>query len=63
MSGADWLEIGIIVAADRRRSAFLAASEVAITRTNRVRAYRLREEGRRGAAALVADRGGPRAAT
>src|SRR5207249_1067030 len=30
-----------------------AASESAITRMNRVRAFRLREEGRRGAAALV----------
>ncbi len=32
---------------------FFAASEVAITRTNRVRAFRLREEGRRGAGQLT----------
>ncbi len=51
MSPADWLEIGIIVLLILV-VAFNAATEVAITRTNRVRALRLVEEGRRGAAAL-----------
>ena len=51
MSGTDWLEVGIIVVLIAV-VAFSAATEVAITRTNRVRAIRLIEEGRRGSAAL-----------
>ena len=51
MSATDWLEIGIIVVLIVV-VAFNAATEVAITRTNRVRALRLVEEGRRGAVAL-----------
>jgi Mg2+/Co2+ transporter CorB len=51
VSATDWLEIGIIVVLIAV-VAFNAASEVAITRTNRVRALRLVEEGRRGAVAL-----------
>ena len=51
MSGADWFEIGVIVVLIAV-VAFNSASEVAITRTNRVRAFRLLEEDRRGAAAL-----------
>ena len=52
MSGSDWLEIGI-VAILIVTVGFFAASESAITRTNRVRAMRLKEEGRRGAIALT----------
>ncbi len=51
MTPTDWLEIGTIVVLIGV-VAFNAATEVAITRTNRVRALRLVEEGRRGAAAL-----------
>ena len=51
MSGSDWLEVGVIIVLIVV-VAFCSASESAITRTNRVRAMRLREEGRRGAAAL-----------
>jgi hypothetical protein len=47
----DWFEIGVIVVLILV-VAFNAATEVAITRTNRVRALRLVEEGRRGAVAL-----------
>jgi putative hemolysin len=52
VSSADWLEIGVIVLLVGA-VALLGASEVVITRTNRVRALRLREEGRRGAASLL----------
>ena len=52
MSGTDWVEVGVVI--------FLivcvglmGASEVSITRVSRVRAYRLHEEGRRGAGSLV----------
>ena len=51
MSGTDWVQIGIIVLLIGV-VAFNAASEVAITRTNRIRAIRLAEENRRGAGAL-----------
>jgi CBS domain containing-hemolysin-like protein len=51
VSGTDWLEVGITVVLIGV-VAFNAGTEVAITRTNRVRALRLLEEGRRGAAAL-----------
>ena len=52
MTGSDWIQIGVI-ALLILLCAFFAGSETAITRTNRVRALRLREEGRRGATALV----------
>jgi len=52
VSGSDWLDIGIIVLLIAL-VAFNAATEIAITRTNRVRAIRLMEEKRRGAAALA----------
>ena len=51
MTGTDWLEIAIIVVLICV-VAFNAATEVAITRTNRVRAIRLLEDEYRGAAAL-----------
>ncbi len=51
MTSTDWFEIGIIVLLIFVVG-FNAATEVAITRTNRVRALRLVEEGRRGAVAL-----------
>ena len=51
MNGTDWLEVGIIIVLIAV-VAFSAATEVAITRTNRVRAVRLLEEHRRGAGAL-----------
>jgi CBS domain containing-hemolysin-like protein len=52
VTGTDWLEIGLIVLLIVAVGV-LGASEVSITRTNRVRAYRLLEDGRRGAASLV----------
>ncbi len=52
MTGADWMQIAVIVMLIVAVG-FLAASEVAITRTNRVRAITLAEEGRRGATALT----------
>ena len=51
MTGPDWLElvaVFVLIAA----VALMAASETAITRTNRVRAYHLVEEKRRGAPSL-----------
>jgi CBS domain containing-hemolysin-like protein len=51
MNSTDWLSIVAIVVSIVL-VAFNAATEVAITRTNRVRAFRLVEEGRRGANAL-----------
>ncbi|MEP6973136.1 MAG: hemolysin family protein [Actinomycetota bacterium] len=51
MSGTDWLDLGIIFLLIVV-VAFNAATEVAITRTNRVRALRLLEDNRRGAEAL-----------
>jgi CBS domain containing-hemolysin-like protein len=51
MTGADWGElIGILVLI--ASVALMAASETAIIRMNRVRAYHLAEEGRRGAPSL-----------
>jgi CBS domain containing-hemolysin-like protein len=52
VTSTDWLEVGVI-ALLILAVGFLAASEVAITRTNRVRALKLQEEGRRGANALA----------
>jgi putative hemolysin len=52
VTGSDWLEIGIILILIVAVG-FFAASESAITRTNRVRALRLKEDGRRGAVALT----------
>jgi len=52
VSGSDWLQIAIIIVLIICVG-FFAASESAITRTNRIRAMRLQEEGRRGSAALV----------
>ncbi|HEY1330580.1 MAG TPA: hemolysin family protein [Actinomycetota bacterium] len=51
MNAADWLEL-ICVVLLIGAVAFLAASETAITRTGRARAYRLVEEKRRGAKSL-----------
>ncbi len=52
MNSTDWFQLSLtlllIIAVG-----ILGASEVSITRINRVRAYRLREDGRRGAASLV----------
>jgi CBS domain containing-hemolysin-like protein len=51
VSGSDWLElIGILLLVSG--VAFLSAAEVTITRTGRARAYRLVEEGRKGAKSL-----------
>ena len=52
MSTSDWFEVLVIVLLIAV-VAFNAAAEIAITRTNRVRALRLLEENRRGAAALA----------
>jgi CBS domain containing-hemolysin-like protein len=48
----DWVEIAFVFLLIAL-AAMLAAAETSITRINRVRAYRLQEEGRRGAKALV----------
>ena len=48
----DWLSI-LVVLVSIVLVGFFAASEVAITRTNRVRAVRLREDGRRGSIPLA----------
>jgi CBS domain containing-hemolysin-like protein len=51
VSNSDWLEaIGVLLLV--LAVAFLSAAEVTITRTGRARAYRLAEEGRRGAKSL-----------
>ncbi len=52
MSGTDWFEIAVVILLIMA-VALLGAAEVSITRTNRVRAYRFQEEGRRGAGSLV----------
>jgi CBS domain containing-hemolysin-like protein len=52
MTSSDWLLLFIVVLSIAGVG-FFAASEVAITRTNRVRAFRLREEGRRGSGQLT----------
>ena len=52
MTATDWAGVAAIVVLIFL-AAVMAASEVAITRMNRVRAYHLREEERRGSASLV----------
>ena len=52
MTGGDWVQVVVILLLIAF-VALMAASETAITRMNRVRAYRLVEEGRRGASSLV----------
>ena len=52
MTGGDWVQIVVILVLITF-VALMAGSETAITRMNRVRAYRLQEEGRRGAPSLV----------
>jgi putative hemolysin len=52
MTSADWLSVALVLVSIVGVG-FFAASEVAITRMNRVRAFRLREDGRRGATQLV----------
>jgi magnesium and cobalt exporter, CNNM family len=52
VTSGDWLQVFVIVLLIVLVGV-LGASEISITRVNRVRAYRLREEGRRGAASLV----------
>jgi CBS domain containing-hemolysin-like protein len=52
MTSADWLSVALVIVSIVGVG-FFAASEVAITRMNRVRAFRLREDGRRGATQLV----------
>lgn len=52
MSGPDWFEL-VVVLLLIGTVGLLGASEVVITRTNRVRAHRFLEEKRRGSASLV----------
>jgi CBS domain containing-hemolysin-like protein len=52
VSGSDWFEIAVVIVLIMAVGV-LGAAEVSITRTNRVRAYRFQEEGRRGAGSLV----------
>ena len=52
VTSSDYLSL-VIVVLSIVGVGFFAASEVAITRINRVRAFRLREEGRRGAKQLT----------
>ena len=52
MSGGDWFELAVVLVLILLVGV-LGAAEVAITRTNRVRAYRFQEEARRGAGSLV----------
>ncbi|KYG11138.1 hypothetical protein BE21_08635 [Sorangium cellulosum] len=52
MTSADWVGLGA-VAVLILLAALMAAAEVVITRMSRVRAYRLRDENRQGAASLV----------
>jgi CBS domain containing-hemolysin-like protein len=52
VSAGDWFEIAVVLVLIGVVGV-LGAAEVSITRTNRVRAYRFQEEGRRGAASLV----------
>jgi len=52
VTGGDWIQVVVILVLIAF-VALMAASETAITRMNRVRAYRLQEEGRRGASSLV----------
>src|SRR5439155_20424288 len=48
----DFTELGVVLLLILV-AALLAAAETSITRMGRIRAYHLKEEGRRGAAALV----------
>ena len=52
VTAADWALLGVVVVLIGV-SAVFAAAETFITRVSKVRAYRLQEEGRRGAASLV----------
>ncbi len=52
MSAGDWVELVIVVLLILAVG-LMGASEVSITRINKVRAYRFAEEGRRGSRALV----------
>src|SRR5262249_23038754 len=52
VTSTDWLSLVLVIVAIVA-TGFFAASEIAITRMNRVRALRLQEEGRRGSTALV----------
>jgi putative hemolysin len=52
VSGGDWFEVVVVVLLILGVG-LLGASEVSITRTNKVRAYRFAEEGRRGSVSLV----------
>jgi magnesium and cobalt exporter, CNNM family len=52
VTSTDWLSVVLVVLAIIA-TGFFAASEIAITRMNRVRAYRLQEESRRGAGSLT----------
>jgi len=52
VTGGDWVQIVVILVLIAF-VALMAGTETAITRMNRVRAYRLQEEGRRGAPSLV----------
>jgi len=52
LTALDWTELGVVLSLIAV-AALLAASETAISRMSRVRAYHLREEGRRGAKAAV----------
>ncbi len=52
MTGGDWFQLTVVILLILAVALF-GAAEVTITRTNRVRAYRFQDEGRRGAASLV----------
>jgi CBS domain containing-hemolysin-like protein len=52
VNASDWLQL-VVVALLVCLVGLMAASEIVITRTNRVRAYRFADEKRRGAASLV----------
>jgi len=52
VTSTDWFQVVLILLAIVL-TGLNAAAEVALTRTNRVRALRLAEEGRRGSAAVV----------
>jgi magnesium and cobalt exporter, CNNM family len=52
MNGTDWFEVVVILVLILA-VAVMGASEVCITRMNRVRAYRLKEDKRRGAGSLL----------
>jgi CBS domain containing-hemolysin-like protein len=52
VTASDWLGVGAVLVLIAL-AGVMAASEVAITRMNRIRAYHLQEEGRRGAVSLV----------